>query len=120
MAIATLLTAGQKWQEGLSRALRDTDAVLVIVSEASIGIPDLLAESGAALAMFQEQGRPLVIPIIIDRIEVPAPLAHIKAIFEPGRDLARIVAEVLSSIGAIAGRLNAREEQNYLGSCSSF
>jgi hypothetical protein len=111
MAVATAVTPGEEWQAGLLKTLGDADGVLVVISVASSGSQELLAVSGVALGIFQEQGRPLVIPIIIDdHAEVPAPLAHVKTIVEPSRNVSTIAAQITNSLSAQTGRLEVREQ----------
>jgi TIR domain-containing protein len=111
--LQSLFEAETDWQEGLSKMLRGTDIVLIIFSKISSRIPFLLAESGAALGMFREQGRPLLIPILIDDIELPSPLSQIKNIRALDRNVDKIVAEVIESLGKLVGNLKAREEQKH-------
>jgi len=105
------LLAGQPWQASLSSSLREADAVLIVVSAESSESRWIMTEIGAALGYFQERGRPLVLPLVIDEVPLPQPLAPIQALFAPDRNLDRIVLDITRAMDAMAGRLQARTEE---------
>lgn len=105
------LTAGQNWQTSISNALKDADAMIIILSKEASESKWVLHESGAAVGYWQEKGKPVVIPLVIDDIEIPGPLSHIQAIFSPERNLERIVTAISSSLDSAFGRIKAREEE---------
>ena len=105
------LTAGQPWQVSLSQELREADCVVIVLSKASNESRWVMTEIGAALGYYQQRGRPLIIPLVIDDIDLPIPLAHIHALFAGDRDLDKIVVQITRAMASMAGRLQARRDE---------
>lgn len=105
------LSPGQPFQSVLSENLRNADAIIFICSVNSIESRYVTTEIGAALGYFEERGRPVIIPLVIDESKLPAQVSHIHAIFGNGKSVEDVAADVASAVERIAGRVQAREEQ---------
>ena len=84
-----LLTPGQNWRDALTSGLRKADALVALLSEASLSSQFTLMEIGSARAFASEVGRPLVIPVAIDPIAIPVALQDIQILYAPDRDTDR-------------------------------
>jgi hypothetical protein len=105
------LRPGQMWEAELSDALRSADALLAIVSTSSSESKWLFTETGAALGYFRERGRPLVIPVLIEDVDIPAPLRSVQALFADGKDLGTVADEIERALESQIGQVKAREDQ---------
>jgi hypothetical protein len=105
------LQIGQKWQDSLSSWLREADAIVIVISEASSGSRWLMTELGAALGYFQERGQPVILPVVIDESPLPVQLSQIQALFARNKDLDWIVPRLTGTLDAIVGRAQARTEE---------
>jgi len=105
------LTPGQPFQPVLSEGLRDADAITFILSANSLESRYVTTEMGAALGYFEERGRPLLIPVVLDGSPLPPQIAHIHAIFADGQDTEDVAVEIASAVERVAGRAQAREEK---------
>ena len=105
------LTPGEMWQEVLGNLLRDADAVVIILSQASVQSQWLISEIGAALGYWKERGKPIILPVVLDNAELPPQLRHIQAIFQIDRDPQQVAAQLTRALDSLAGRLKAREEE---------
>lgn len=105
------ITAGKSWRDTLTQSLMVADAVVVLVSEASINSQWIMAEAGAALAYSQERGKSVVIPVVIDPVNLPHVLSEIQAIMVPDRDVDKIVELVSKALDALVGRQIAQEQE---------
>jgi hypothetical protein len=108
--LGTLLI-GQRWQDALSTFLREADAVIFVVSKASIDDRWLLAEVGTALGYFQERGRPQVLPLVIDDVPLPPQFSQIQCLIVPDRNFGSILPHLEAALSASAGRMQARTEE---------
>ncbi len=98
------ITPGARWQDAIFDRLKEVDAVAVIVSEASARSGWIHHELGAAVAYARERGRPIIIPIVLGDVQLPANLAQFQGIFVGGEepeDVARKLAEGLERISGI-------------------
>jgi hypothetical protein len=68
---AVALTPGQSWRDVLLRALTSADAVVVLLTERALASPFVMGEIGAARALQQSFGRPLLLPVLVGGIEIP-------------------------------------------------
>jgi hypothetical protein len=101
---------GQMWQSELSEALRSADALVAIVSRSSSDSKWLFTEAGAALGYFRERGRPLVIPVLIEDVDIPAPLSSVQALFAAGKDIGIVAEELDHALDSQIGQIKARED----------
>jgi hypothetical protein len=105
------LQIGQLLQEAISTSLKESDAVIIVVSNASIRSRLVMAEFGAALGYFQERGYPSILPIVIDDVPLPPQLAQIQCLIAPNRDIGSILPDIEAALNASVGRLQARTEK---------
>lgn len=105
-----LLTPGEPWREVLARSLSDADAFVIIVSPRAAESQWVFLEAGTALGYWRERGRPLVLPVIIQNAEIPAPLREIQAIFSPNAHVDEIIRQIDLALGKQAGAREAKEE----------
>lgn len=107
---SAVLRPGQAWQDILAKGLRDADAVLLLVSQASSASSWVFMEAGAAFEYWRQRGRPLVLPVILDNANIPGPLQQIQAIIAPDRDVEVILNAVDLALGRQMGQREAKEE----------
>lgn len=105
------LSPGTNWRDVLATGLRDADAFVVLLSESSMASSYTLMEVGTARAYSSEIGHPLVIPVIIDDIEIPIALQDIQVLFATDRDVHRIANEVERSLSSLAGLVAAKGQK---------
>jgi hypothetical protein len=108
------LTPGQDWRAAISEALRNADAMLILVTPNAVRSSWVAAEAGAALAYAEERGRPLVIPIVLDDAEVPSALNHIhwmKGSASSPAELEEVALRIGSALENAIGRKMARDEK---------
>lgn len=105
------LEVGQDWQASLSSWLRDSDAVVVVISEASTGSRWMMTELGAALGYFQERGQPAILPVVIDESPLPVQLAQVQVLMASHKDLDWIASRLTVTLDAVKGRVQARTEE---------
>jgi hypothetical protein len=70
-----------------------------------------MTEIGAALGYFEERGRPLLLPVVIDGSALPTQISHIHALFVRDQDVEDVALEIASALERVAGRQQAREEK---------
>ena len=105
------ITAGQDWRATLSDLMRPADAVVLVISAESVNSQWVMHEAGTVLGLFQVRGRPLLIPVIIDDVPLPPPVASIQGIIAVDRDVPRVAAEVQRAVSVFLGRVQAQKEQ---------
>jgi hypothetical protein len=105
------LQVGQNWRDSLSTSLREADAIVVVISKASLESRWMMTELGAALGYFQERGQPAILPVVIDESPLPIQLAEIQALFAAHKDLDWIVSRLTVNLDAMEGRAQARTEE---------
>jgi hypothetical protein len=102
---------GTKWQNTLSKALREADVVIIIFSKESISSRWLMSETGAALGYFRERNKPKVIPIIIDDIDIPDIISDIQALFASRNEMNLLTNDLIRILDNLTGQLNAQEDE---------
>lgn len=107
----SLLTPGTEWREVLTAALKSSDALVTLITEASLNSQFVISEIGAARAFAESSGQMLVIPVIAEAIRVPEFISDIQSIHAPDRDIKRISDEIDRAIAALIGTQVAREQQ---------
>lgn len=104
-----VLTPGSDWRGTLDEGLRSADVFVVLLSANTSSSPYTMMEVGAARAFSGATGRPLVVPIAIDAMDVPLTLQDIQVLFAPDRDVDRIASEIGRAVSSQHGLLLARE-----------
>lgn len=78
---AVSLNGGTDWRQVLMQELRAADAVVVLLSEKSLGSHFVMGEIGAARALAQAfDGRLLLLPVILDPMPIPLVISDLFAI----------------------------------------
>jgi hypothetical protein len=105
------LSAGQDWRKSLTEGLKNSDVLVVFLSEYSIQSSYVLSEIGSARAYAADSGRMLLIPVIIDDINIPPVIQDLHAIRAPGRNVDQIAEQISSAVSGFIGRRAAEEEE---------
>jgi hypothetical protein len=105
------LTPGTKWRDSLDLALQSADAVVVVISEQTASSPGAMMELGAARAYVRESGKPIIIPVVLDHVRLPADLSDIQAVVLSGREIEPVVEGVQRALAEQHGRLLAKKEE---------
>lgn len=89
------IAPGEKWEEAIQQALRESNALVMVLSPDSTQSPWTFFELGAAIA-----GKKKIIPVLVKDLEwsrIPAILRQFQCLNEPSASAAgKRVAEVLS------------------------
>jgi hypothetical protein len=95
------IKGGQAWVEALENGLRESDAVVLLISPDNINRPNLFFEIGAALGMNKA-----IIPVIpkdFDSHKLPLPLQRIKFLIRNSpEDTAKELATAIESLAGEA------------------
>ncbi|MBC3878627.1 toll/interleukin-1 receptor domain-containing protein [Undibacterium sp. FT79W] len=102
---------GDRWQDAIFDRLKEVDAVAVIVSEASSTSGWIHHELGAAVAYARERGRPVIIPIVLGDVQLPANLAQFQGIFVRGDSADDVALKIAEGLERISGIELAKEEK---------
>jgi hypothetical protein len=105
------LAPGQDWRYVLTQGLRTADALIVLLSEASLASHYVSMEIGLARAYANEAGKPLIIRVVIDNIQIPPPFQDIQILFATDRNIDRIFLEVSRSLALAEAQNAAREKK---------
>lgn len=105
------LTPGQPYKAVLSKNLREADGIIFVVSASSLESRYVMTEIGAALGYFEERGRPLPLPVVIDGSALPTQIDHIHAILAKDKTPDEVALDIVGAIERLAGREQAREER---------
>jgi len=102
------LAPGVDWRSELMTAIRQSDAVVALITENAS--PHVISEMGAARAL----GDTLLIPIVVGQVEIPSPIADINAILIPDAtnssvDLA--IARIQEAFLAYQARLERKRRE---------
>lgn len=102
---------GQNWQDAIFEQLKKTEALVVLLSEASLRSSWINNELGAALAYSEEKGSPIIIPVFLDsNVNITGPIARFQRIFAEG-DPEEVAIKVASALEGQTARRQAREEK---------
>jgi len=105
------LSPGQSWRQTLSEGLKSSDVFVVFLSENSLSSQFVLSEIGAARAYSDESDRMLLIPILIDNIQIPTVIQDLLVISAFDRNLAELTQKIETAIASFSGRRAAKEEK---------
>lgn len=103
------LSAGTEWRNALDTGLKTSEIFIVVLSNNTQHSQYVLTEVGAARAYSLESGRMLLIPLVIDDIQLPLAIQDIHAIIQPDRNLTQIVQKIERAISTFIGRRAAIE-----------
>lgn len=105
------LAPGQNWRAILSEALKDAEAFVALLSEASLSSQYTMVEIGSARAYSSQIGKPIVIPVLIDDVPIPLPLQDIQVIFSKDRNTDYILSELTRALTVSAAKEEANKEK---------
>jgi hypothetical protein len=102
------ISPGTSWREQIDDALRSADAVLVLVSPASVNSSHVHSEVAAAVAARMTDPTRLVVPVRTDpRVELPPLLQDVQAL-----ELAGTAEDVRAQLEALAERLRSHDARS--------
>jgi hypothetical protein len=102
---------GKVWEIELNDSLRQSDALLAIISPEAEDSKWLLSETGAALAYYRERGHPVVIPVMIGGASLPSPLRSIQGLFADDLTISETANRIDRALASIIGAHKAQEDQ---------
>jgi len=105
------ISAGQNWQQTLAEGLKISDVFIAFISSNSVTSQNVLIEIGAARAYASESDRMLVIPIVIDEVQVPPAIQSLLYIGALEFNVAEVVGKIEEAIARFVGRKAAEEEK---------
>lgn len=105
------LTPGERWVDAILSRLKDVDAVVVLVSEASSKSAWIHHELGAAVAYARERDRPIIVPVALNGAEIPAQLTQFQGIFSDGNDAVHVALRLNDALERFSGIRLAKEEK---------
>jgi hypothetical protein len=110
----TSLMPGSSWRNEMNKALEESDAIVVLISESSVSSKWVMTEIGMAIGYSQHRGKPLIIPVVIDEVPLPLQINNFQAIIDTSRQV-EVIAEKISnaveqSIGTIVAKEQERQE----------
>ncbi|MCW0396990.1 MULTISPECIES: toll/interleukin-1 receptor domain-containing protein [Xanthomonas] len=105
------IAPGDRWQDTIIARLKDVDAVVVVVSEASAKSTWISHELGAAVAYARERGRPVIIPVVIGNVELPAQLAQFQGVFATSGDAEDAAIKLAEGLERLSGIQLAKAEK---------
>ncbi|ASR46581.1 hypothetical protein B4V02_07775 [Paenibacillus kribbensis] len=105
------LKIGDDWQTVLNNGLRNSDAVVILITKNSIRSDNVMSELHASLAYMKERGKPKILPIIFDDVPIPDPLKHILALRADRDNLDLTMYKIKDSIAGITGELIAKADE---------
>jgi hypothetical protein len=101
---------GQDWRSIFAEGLKTADAFVVLISQPTLSQHSLW-ELGTARTYASSVGKPAIISVAIEPLEVPLALRDIDVLFAEDKDINRIVREIDRAIAASEGRAVAREKK---------
>lgn len=102
------ISPGTSWREQIDDALRSADAVLVLVSPASVHSSHVHSEVAAAVAARMADPTRLVVPVRTNpRVELPPLLQDVQAL-----ELAGTAQDVRAQLEALVERLRSRDARS--------
>jgi hypothetical protein len=105
------LTPGERWQDAIIARLKEVDALVVIVSANSSRSTWIYHELGAAVAYARERGRPIIAPVVLGDVELPAQLAQFQGVFSPDANAEEVALKLAEGLERLSGIQLAKEER---------
>lgn len=102
---------GQDWRKVLATGLRDSEVYVVFLSKNSLASPSVLSEVGAARAYSEESGRMLVIPVLIEDVQIPSSINDVLVLSALNTDAATIALKIDGAIAHFVGTRIAKDDQ---------
>lgn len=107
-----ILTPGINWRQALSEGLKKSDVFIVLISENSLKSRHVLSEIGSARAYALENGRMLIIPVVLDGVEAPEIISDLFYIQNQQRDVKFIIKKIEAAITGFIGKRAAKDKEN--------
>lgn len=108
---AVAQSPGENWRQVLLDALSAADAIVVLLSERALGSPFVMAEIGAARAMYHASGHMLILPVLVGDIPIPPVISDLFVLRM--QVSAEGVAYAAVEIGRMLGDHLARSRRGY-------
>lgn len=105
------LKAGQDWRETLTRALRESEVFVALLTEDSQNSQWVVSELGIAQGYAQSNRRFLILPVILGDLQIPPFVQHIHCIISRDRNIPKVAQQIHEAANAFAGQLVAEEEK---------
>ncbi len=102
---------GQDWRSILYEGLKSADVFIVLLSESSLSSKYTLTEVGSARAYASHIGKPIVIPVLIDDLQIPLPLQDIQILFAKDRNTDHILTQVNRALSISAAREEVKKQK---------
>ena len=102
---------GQDWRKVLATGLRDSEVYVVFLSKHSLTSTSVLSEVGAARAYSEESGRMLVIPVLIEDVQIPSSISDVLVLSAIDKDAIEVALLVDAAIAHFVGTRIAKDDQ---------
>lgn len=102
---------GQDWRKVLATGLRDSEIYVVFLSQNSLSSSSVLSEVGAARAYSEESGRMLVIPVLIENVQIPSSVNDVLVLSAINTDASTIALKIDAAIARFVGVRIAKDDQ---------
>lgn len=102
---------GQDWRKVLATGLRDSEVYVVFLSKNSLASPSVLSEVGAARAYSEESERMLVIPVLIEDVQIPSSISDVLVLSALNKDATSVAREIDAAISHFVGTRIAKDDQ---------
>ncbi|WP_435608260.1 toll/interleukin-1 receptor domain-containing protein [Pseudomonas knackmussii] len=102
---------GQDWRKVLATGLRDSEVYVVFLSKNSLASASVLSEVGAARAYSEESGRMLVIPVLIEDVQIPSSINDVLVLSALNTDATTIALKIEAAIAHFVGARIAKDDQ---------
>jgi len=105
------LKAGQDWRETLTKALRESEVFVALLTEDSQNSQWVVSELGIAQGYAQSNRRFLILPVILGDLQIPAFVQHIHCIISRDRNIPQVAQQIHEAANAFTGQLVAEAEK---------
>jgi len=102
---------GQDWRKVLATGLRDSEVYVVFLSRNSLASPSVLSEVGAARAYSEESGRMLLIPVLIEEVQIPSSINDVLVLSALDNDETSIALKIDAAIAHFVGTRLAKDDE---------
>jgi len=105
-------TVGERWRECMNSALKESDGIVVLISQNSLDAHYLFSEIGAARAYNEVEKKKFIIPVIIGKIHIPPIIQDIQCVIcKEKTDLEATVNEINAGVEFFLGQLEVEKER---------
>lgn len=108
----TVMKVGNDWRKELLTELKNSDGLLVLITENSINSKYVISEIGTTRAFIDEnENKKFLIPVIYGDIEIPDFIRDLYCIRITDDNFTEAISKIDNSISAFIGKKEAVEEQ---------